>query len=109
MAELRIRNLSKELAAKIKLMEKEFRTPESSTAITRLINKYFEDQKTIKDLQVRNTQLHAAIKKYYDKEAAMLRHIQSITAMVAGESKQLQQYAKVFKSMQKHFTKKKSK
>lgn len=106
MAELRIRNLSKDLQAKIKLMEKEFKTPESSKAIAKLIDKYFEDQKMIKLLQDRNTNLHRSIKKYYDKEEMALKNIVGMTHGCEQAARMIADFGKRFRGMQKQFTKK---
>ena len=69
MAEIRLRNVSKELEKQFAAIEQHFHTVTTSDAIERLIKQFFIDQETIERLEHANASLSKANKEYENREA----------------------------------------
>lgn len=94
--ELRIRNfdpaLKKELHEIMKLDKKKM--PFESYAVEYLIRSYRQDQNLIKQLQQRNSQLHASLSKYVNAVPEMLELVNSFAVATHKWDKQIQRDTK---------------
>jgi hypothetical protein len=81
-SELRIRNFDPKLKAELQEIMKLHKLPFESYAVAHLIRNYRTDQSLIKQLQARNSQLHATCAKLVNREEAVLKAIVFFTAHV---------------------------
>lgn len=105
--EIRLRAVPKEINDTLTSIAVSMREATATGAIIKMIVRFRDMQKQVTDLQKRNTELHAAIAKYYHSEDQTRRFINELSggAKSAGQRllsyhKQLEQHAK------KHGTKK---
>lgn len=97
MAEIRVRNVPKDLIDILKKMEVRFKVKETTSLIRKMIEQYEDDQKSIRELQSRNSQLHSTINKYHYKEASSKQMIEAFivtTGNMVRSAKQLNTAAK---------------
>lgn len=86
MSDIRIREMSKEHVKKLDDIQRFLKLKvdprskgknQTPKVILLMIDRFFEDQKTISALQKRNTELHKSINKYYSKDSIMKTHAEA--------------------------------
>lgn len=85
--ELRIRNFSVKHKEKLKEIMKVTKKPFESYAVEFLIENYLQDQNLIKQLQQRNSQLHATVNKLVNRENDVAAFIKSVQEFLTEETK----------------------
>lgn len=104
MAEIRYRDVPPESMKNAETIQRFFKEKTITGALPLLFKRFLQDQQSIAQLQKRNTELHGAIKKYYDREdhvksniltiAQSLRHhIADAKAYTAGIEKVAKSYS----------------
>lgn len=104
--EIRLRNCKKDLMQKVANIGRLLNEKETTGVIKKLINNYQGDQDTIKQLAIRNTQLHQAIKKYYDQQDEVLALIKLLQQGATGNATAMLAYTKRLKIIEKKYRKK---
>lgn len=105
--EIRLREVPKEFMAKVQKIAVALGAKTTTQAIEKLVSRFESDQDTIKQLTRRNSELHAAINKYYDKEDTMLRHVKGASRLTSEAATMMNNYTRQIKAMEKNFGKKK--
>ena len=104
MAEIRLRDVPKETMQKLQKVALIIRSAKTNTQLLeKMITKIVEDQESIKQLQARNNQLHAAIEKYYRKENASRQTLQSFIAHSDNMMKVAKNHSTATKKLMKQF------
>jgi hypothetical protein len=106
MAEIRLRDVNKDVMQKAVKVQQILHEKTVTGATERLYGRFLDDQETIRQLQRRNSELHAAIKKYYDKEDDAQHTIMQFINFSIEVTKQGKRFGVVGKNLIKKFKRK---
>lgn len=104
--EIRIRDASPELVKIFEKIKTQFKLPQRSDVMEKLIRGYDGDQQSIRQLQQRNTELHAALKRYHDREAQAREIIEDMADEIANSVRAGNLTGQRLKSLLKQYSKK---